>query len=71
MTAAGSNDATPSHTSARDVMGMDDLGMDDHVDHAHDIPHPIGDPDEDEGGLVDDDEDDEADDEDDEEPLQV
>ncbi len=38
---------------------------------AHDIPHPIGDPDDDDG-LPDDDEDDEEDDdEDDEEPLQV
>jgi len=38
----------------------------------HDIPHPIGDPDEDEG-LPDDDDDDTEDDEeeDDEEPLQV
>ena len=38
----------------------------------HDIPHPIGDPDEDEGLPGDDDEDDEdEDDDDDEEPLQV
>jgi len=36
----------------------------------HDIPHPIGDPDEDEG-LSDDDDDTEDDDEEDEEPLQV
>jgi hypothetical protein len=36
----------------------------------HDIPHPIGDPDEDEGLPGDDDEDDE-DEDDDEEPLQV
>ncbi len=38
----------------------------------HDIPHPIGDPDEDEGLPGDDDDDTEDDeDEDDEEPLQV
>jgi hypothetical protein len=40
----------------------------------HDIPHPIGDPDEDEGLPGDDDDDDdgtEDDDEEDEEPLQV
>jgi hypothetical protein len=39
----------------------------------HDIPHPIGDPDEDEGlpGEDDEDEDDDEDDEDDDEPLQV
>ena len=36
----------------------------------HDIPHPIGDPDDDEG-LSDDDDDTEDDDEEDEEPLQV
>jgi hypothetical protein len=36
----------------------------------HDIPHPIGDPDEDEGLPGEDDEEDEED-EDDEEPLQV
>jgi hypothetical protein len=38
---------------------------------AHDVPHPIGDPDDDEGGLVDEDEDDEEDDDEDEEPMQV
>ena len=39
---------------------------------AHDIPHPIGDPDEDEGLPGDDDDDDEDDDgEDDEEPMQL
>ena len=38
----------------------------------HDIPHPIGDPDEDEGLPGDDDDDDEDDEEeDDEDPLQV
>jgi hypothetical protein len=37
----------------------------------HDIPHPIGDPDDDEGLPVDDDDDDDEDDEDDEDPLQV
>jgi hypothetical protein len=36
----------------------------------HDIPHPIGDPDEDEG-LPGEDDDDDTDDDDDEEPLQV
>ena len=39
---------------------------------AHDIPHPIGDPDDDEELPGDDDQDDEEDDdEDDEEPMQV
>jgi len=37
----------------------------------HDIPHPIGDPDEDEGLPGDDDDEEEDEDEDDEEPLQV
>ena len=37
----------------------------------HDIPHPIGDPDEDEGLADDDDDDTEDDEEEDEEPLQV
>ncbi|MEO8345255.1 MAG: hypothetical protein ABI607_06125 [Betaproteobacteria bacterium] len=37
---------------------------------AHDIPHPIGDPDEDEGLPVDEEDDDEED-EDDDEPMQV
>ncbi len=37
----------------------------------HDIPHPIGDPDDDEELPGDDDEDDEDEDEDDEDPLQV
>jgi len=36
----------------------------------HDIPHPIGDPDEDEG-LPDEDDEDDEEDEEDEEPLQV
>jgi hypothetical protein len=39
---------------------------------AHDIPHPIGDPEEDEGlPGEDDDDEDEDDDEEDEEPMQV
>jgi hypothetical protein len=37
----------------------------------HDIPHPIGDPDEDEGLPDQDDDEEEEDDEDEEEPLQV
>jgi len=37
----------------------------------HDIPHPIGDPDEDEGLPGGDDDDEDEDDEDDEEPMQV
>jgi hypothetical protein len=37
----------------------------------HDIPHPIGDPDEDEGLPGEDDEDDEEDEDDDEEPMQL
>ena len=37
----------------------------------HDIPHPIGDPDEDEGLPGEDDEDEDEDEDDDEEPLQV
>jgi hypothetical protein len=37
----------------------------------HDIPHPIGDPDEDEGLPGDEDDDTEDDEEEDEEPLQV
>ena len=37
----------------------------------HDIPHPIGDPDEDESLPGDDDDEDDDDDEEDEEPLQV
>lgn len=38
---------------------------------AHDIPHPIGDPDEDDELPGDDEDDDEEDEDDDEEPLQV
>ena len=37
----------------------------------HDIPHPIGDPDEDEELPGDDDDDDDEDDDEDEEPIQV
>jgi len=37
----------------------------------HDIPHPIGDPDEDEGLPGEDDGDEDEDEDDDEEPLQV
>jgi hypothetical protein len=37
----------------------------------HDIPHPIGDPDEDEGLPGEDDDDEDEDEEDDEEPMQV
>ena len=37
----------------------------------HDIPHPIGDPDEDEGLPDQDEEDEDEDDDDEEEPLQV
>jgi len=37
----------------------------------HDIPHPIGDPDEDEGLPGEDDDDEDEDEDDDEEPLQV
>ena len=38
---------------------------------AHDIPHPIGDPDEDEELPGEDDDDEDQDEDDDEEPLQV